>query len=93
MRQERFIAVLSPSHINDYAFRHYVLGQIPVVLDVLAPCSFGFPKRFHQVFASHADHDPVQECDVSVAFIKCQHQLCGRATPRHAGDHYPDCFA
>ena len=34
---------------------------------------------------THADHDPVQEVDESVAFIKGQHQWCGREPLRQAG--------
>ena len=39
----------SSMHINEYAFRHHVLGQIPVQFHILAPCSFVFPIRLHQV--------------------------------------------
>ena len=56
-----------PVHIADYAFRHYVLGQIPIVLDIVAPCSFGFPKRFHEVWALSAEIDDEQECEESLA--------------------------
>ena len=56
----------SSVHISDYSIRHYVLGQIPVVLEILALCSFGFPKRFHEVWACHVDTDADQTCDESV---------------------------
>jgi hypothetical protein len=79
--------------LTDYCFRHYVLGQIPIIMEILEPGDVGYPKRFHQEFANEADLDPDQACDASEAFLIGNHEWAAVHCLPVASDHHPDGFA
>ena len=84
-------------HLTKYAFRHYVMGQVEAVESVLSTSkgdtSFGFPKRFHEVWASDVDVEFEQQCEPSIAFLKGLHQWLALNTLPKEAEHYPDGFA
>ena len=79
-------------HITDYAFRHYVLGQISLVFEILALCSYGFPKCFNEVWGCDVDTDAGQRWEESIIFLQCQSEWCARHMLKCAADHHPDGF-
>lgn len=79
---------------QDYAFRHYVCAQPEPLTELLQDNTYGFPKRFHEVWAQDPEKDKRQKHEASVDFLKKAHAFWGTHSDwERPKEHSPDGFA
>jgi len=87
------VTAAGPIHIDDYSFLHYVMGQIPVIEFVVRPNDTGFAKRFHIMWCTTAENNPLQSCDRSMVFLRNQFGYMGQTSSPGPCRNHPDGYA
>ena len=64
------VTALFPEQHTEYSFFHFVWGQVTPMLEIMAPRSGGFSKRFAVALCSYRPRqDPLQEMRLSSSFL------------------------
>ena len=86
--------ILARCCLQEYAFRHYVCGQPKPLTELLKDNTYGFPKRFHEVWCLEPDCDKRQEHQASMSFLKGAHVFWAKHSDwQRKKEHCPDGFA